>query len=424
MPEAVTGAVSVVGWRCAACGTAVDIATSWPWRCPAAGESRHHVLRIERGPGPLRATADPNPFVAYDAELAWAAFAAAHGMGAADRRALVGEVDALVAAVAGTGFRVTPLARADELSRALGFDATGGVWVKDETHNVAGSHKARHLVTILLHLLAAERVGLRAATDRAPLAIASCGNAALAASTLAAAVGWPIRVFVPPSANPAVLARLDALGATVVTCPRRPDDPPGDPCVHRFREAVAGGAVPFGVQGPENALGLDGGRTVGLEIAAQLGGAFDRVVVQVGGGALVTGVGDGLRLAGVRARVHAVQTAGCAPLARAWAVAAARPDAPWGECMWPWETEPHSAATGILDDETYDWPGARAAMADGGGPVVSPEADVLRANELARAHTDIDADHTGTAGLAGVLTLRPDLADDERIVVLFSGVRR
>ena len=23
--------------------------------------------------------------------------------------------------------------------------------------------------------------------------------------------------------------------------------------------------------------------------------------------------------------------------------------------MWPWETEPVSVATGILDDETYDW---------------------------------------------------------------------
>ena len=32
----------------------------------------------------------------------------------------------------------------------------------------------------------------------------------------------------------------------------------------RFREAVAAGAIPFTVQGPENALCLDGGRTLGL----------------------------------------------------------------------------------------------------------------------------------------------------------------
>jgi len=300
------------------------------------------------------------------------------------------------------------------------------VWVKDDTGNVSGSHKARHLVTILLHLLAAEVVGLRSAEERPPLAIASCGNAALAAATLAAAVRWPLQVFVPPTADAAVVARLHALGATVVSCPRLAADPPGDPCVHRFREAVAAGAVPFGVQGPENALCLDGGRTTGFELYEGLGHLCDRVFVQVGGGALITGVGDGLRIGGVHPQIHAVQAAGCAPLARAWhgldgRGAAAR----WAELMWPWEDEPHSAAHGILDDETYDWLGAVDAMrGGGGGPVVSPEADVLRANELARAHTAIDADHTGTAGLAGVLTIRESLRDDERVVVIFSGARR
>jgi predicted RNA polymerase sigma factor len=47
---------------------------------------------------------------------------------------------------------------------------------------------------------------------------------------------------------------------------------------------------------------------------------LDRIFVQVGGGALATGIGDALRDEGVAppARIHAVQTAGCAPLARAW----------------------------------------------------------------------------------------------------------
>ena len=42
-----------------------------------------------------------------------------------------------------TGFRWTPFARSDGLSDALGFSDRGGVWVKDDTGNVAGSHKAR-----------------------------------------------------------------------------------------------------------------------------------------------------------------------------------------------------------------------------------------------------------------------------------------
>jgi threonine synthase len=416
----------VVGLRCAVCGATVDIGVTHPWRCPRAGADRRHVLRIVRAPGPFEPGDDANPFVAYAAESAWAAYAEAHGMRPEARSALVLELDAAVADVAGTGFRRTPLNRNAALSDALGFSAQGGVWVKDETGNVAGSHKARHLLPILLHLRAAEVLG-RSGTVRPPLAIASCGNAALAAATLAAAVRWPIAVHVPPDANPAVLARLTTLGAQVVTCPRRDDDPPGDPCVHRFREAVAAGAIPFSVQGPENALCLDGGRTLGFEIVERLGDAFDRVFVQVGGGALATGIGDALAVAGIGRPVHAVQTEACAPLARAWTAAAAfGDDAPahWAACMWPWEHVGASAASGILDDETYDWVGVWEAMRrSGGSPVVVSEDTVAAADALTRG-SGIDADPTGSAGLAGVLALRPQLADDERVLVVFSGVRR
>ena len=131
-------------------------------------------------------------------------------------------------------------------------------------------------MTILLHLLAAERVGHL--TERPRLAIASCGNAALAASTLATAVDWPIDVFVPTWMTDGFGSELDRLGATVHRCERRPHDPPGDPAMFRFRDAVAAGAIPFTVQGPENALALDGGRTIGWEIAEQAGVSLDRLI--------------------------------------------------------------------------------------------------------------------------------------------------
>jgi threonine synthase len=331
---------------------------------------------------------------------------------------------------------VTPLGRADDLSRELGFSADGGVWVKDETGGVAGSHKARHLASIALHLLAAERLRLVPwrAGDRPPLAIASCGNAALAAATLAAGMEWHLRVFVPPWANRLVTERLMALHAEIVVCPRRTGDPPGDPCVHRFREAVGDGAVPFSVQGPENAWCLDSGRTIGWEIAASAdiagGPPVDRLFVQVGGGALATCALEGMAAAGPVPRLHPVQTEGCAPLARAWErcggpVGAADAAQRWSECMRPWEQEPTSAASGILDDETYDWVGVADALAvSGGSPVVVPEATILEANELGRRATGIDVDHTGTAGLAGLLAVRQHVADDERVVVLFTGRER
>ena len=417
--------------RCAACDVTVPIAAAWPWRCPGAGESRHHVLRLVSDLSPLRPDDHANPLVSYRRASAWHAFATSRGMSDDATVALVERFDEQVRAVDGSGFHVTPFAREARLSERLGFSAPGGLWVKDETGNVAGSHKARHLAGIMLHLLAAESVGAAPAFERPVLAIASCGNAALAASTLAAAVEWPIEVFVPTSANPAVLARLATLGARVTTCERRFADPPGDPCVLRFREAVALGAIPFSVQGPENALCLDTGRTIGWEMLQWWEhdgppAVLDRWYVQVGAGALAACVGRSASAAGLHPRLHAVQTEGCAPLARAWAAArrlGAREAARrWDECMWPWEDEPRSAATGILDDEAYDWIGVVDALATSGGDVVvAREADVLRANELARASTAIPVDHTGSAGLAGVLARRSELDDHEAVAVIFSG---
>ncbi len=430
--------LNAVGFRCAVCGATVDVATPLPWRCPhAVGGDRHHVLQIVRRLAPLRGTGDPNPFVSYDVELAWAAFAEAHGMTAEARTAVVRELDSAVAEIDGTGFRVTPFARSAELSDELGFTAAGGVWVKDETGNVAGSHKARHLFTILLHLRAAELLGLApwssgsvgsAAIDRPPLAIASCGNAALAAATLARAAEWPIDVFVPDWADAGVVTRLGALGARITTCERRADDVPGDPTVLRFREAVDSGAVPFSVQGPENALCLDGGQTLGWEMNESpnlQGHMLDRVFVQVGGGAFAACVGAASRAVGVHPVIHTVQAAGCAPLALAWDRSRGddHPERRWGEIMTPWP-EPRSIADGILDDETYDWIGAFEAMKGcGGTPVVAAEELIVRAHELASS-TAISVSPTGSAGLAGLLSIRDQIDDGERVAVIFSGVDR
>jgi threonine dehydratase len=403
------------------------------WKCPLATETdTHHVLHFENTVEPFRPTDDENPYLAFRKYLAVDSFGAAIGLSEDERIRIITEANAAVAAVAGTGFLRTPLYRSVELSDALGFTAKGGVWIKDETHNVAGSHKARHLFTELLHLLFAEAAGVAPWTSstRPPLAIASCGNAAIAASTLAAAVQWPIYVHVPPAATSEVLVALASLDADVRVCPRLPDDAAGDPCVLRFREAVANGAIAFGVQGTENAWCLDGGRTIGWEMTEDLGHLMDRIFIQVGGGAFAACVGASLRSAGVHPKLHAVQTEGCAPLARAWekalATGGARNAGPrWNECMWPWETTPVSIADGILDDETYDWIGVLDAMADtGGAPVVVSEQHVQQAYDWVHSLTSVNVSATGVAGLAGLMAMRSDIANDERVVVVMSGVER
>jgi len=443
---------------CSGCGTEVGPGEPYPFRCPTAGSNGDvdHVLVRVLATGAVsfpedRTDAEANPFLRYRGLFRSNHLAAHFGLADAEYRGIVDLLDESVALVDGYGFRVTPLVREDDLSERLGFSPDGGVWVKNETGNVSGSHKSRHLMGLLVHLEVADRVGLTDPADRdqRPLAIASCGNAALAAAVVARAADRRLQVFVPTDADPVVVARLKELEADIVVSPREPGVP-GDPTYHALKRALAAGALPFTCQGNENGLAIEGGITLGYEMTSQLredGAALDRVVVQVGGGALASAVIQGLREAselGALERVptlHTVQTTGAFPLARAFerveawrqengaapeaALAYARTHR--GEFMWPWEEAPHSVAHGILDDETYDWVAVLRAMFETGGtPIVVDEATLREANELAFAETGIPADHTGSSGLAGLVELRRRgaIGDDERVGVLLTGIRR
>ncbi len=72
------------------------------------------------------------------------------------------------------------------------------------------------------------------------------------------------------------------------------------------------------------------------------------------------------------------------------------------EFMWPWEETPRSIASGILDDETYDWHAAVSGTIESGGwPLVVSEEALRTAHDLARAATGIRVSHTGAAGSRG-----------------------
>ena len=95
--------------------------------------------------------------------------------------------------------------------------------------------------------------------------------------------------------------------------------------------------------------------------------------------------------------------------------------------MWPWETAPASVATGILDDETYDWAAVMRGMVNSGGfPIVVTEDQLIEANRLAISVTGIPVDPTGSSGLAGVLELKRcgRISSGESLAVLFTGRSR
>ena len=455
---------------CSGCGHQAATDEPAPYRCPNAGDGRDHVLRRtlqcdEQGAALLHSTfkrPEPNPFLRYRELLH--SYRTAIDSGATDEQiaARIQRLDSAIARVAGEGFAETPFFRSGELAATLGVDA---LWIKDETGNVSGSHKARHLAGIGLWL------ELHATASDARLAVASCGNAALGAAVVAAATGRPLDVFVPPDVEPGVLDSLRRLGAHLTLCERRSGES-GDPCYLRFREAVAGGAIPFTCQGRENALTIDGGKTLAWEIASTLSAesaGLDRVFIQVGGGALATATIEGLKEAhqlGVidgRPTYHAVQTSAAHPLERAWQRVVDRileraggPAPAWGKLaerarlvaelptslvaaeiahaaahrsdfMWPWEEVPTSIAGGILDDETYDWLSVvQGMLATGGYPVTVTEVELAEANELARRSTGLAVDATGTAGLAGALALsrRGELGRRDSLAVLLTGLDR
>jgi len=457
---------------CRGCGEVLADETATPYVCPNAGkDGGDHVVgrTLEASVAGFPASGGEDPFLRFRALTHAYSLAMARGMGDDAFCHLVRDLDARVERVCGARFVTTPFAESRALSEALGYSLPGGVWVKDETRNVAGSHKGRHLMGLAILGEVRARVGIVSPEEaaRTRLAIASCGNAALAAAVVARAWGKPLDVFIPTDASPNVVRELERHGAVIHVCARTPGVA-GDPCYLAFREAVRGGAVPFCCQGSDNGLTIEGGETLGWEMIAELGASgrsLDRLFVQVGGGALasacIEAFHDAARLGvGVSLpRIHAVQTTGAFPLRRAWERVVARIERRLGldanrpvaviaesirghlhtrcvdeeldyaarhrsEFMWPWESAPHSVAHGILDDETYDWLSiVRGMLESGGWPVVVTEEQLMKASALGRSCTGIDVDETGSSGLAGLLALE-GLPRDETVGVIFSGVRR
>ncbi len=422
-------------FTCHGCGQVVDAAAALAFRCPNAGKDDvDHLLLSSFTAGAFEKRQEQDPFLRYRNWLSPYQIARKAGLSDQAWEDIVGKLDQALIAVDGKGFRITPMTEQASLAKAAGIGSH--LWVKDETGNVSGSHKARHLMGLMLylHVLQTAKLPASQGLEKRRLAIASCGNAALAAAVIARAAQWALDVFIPPDASPAVVQQLKALGAEITLCERRPNEA-GDPCFLRFQEAVKAGAIPFGVQGTENGLAIEGCRTLAFEMAETMAQAqckLDSIYIQVGGGALASALAQGFALAAqtglidAAPKLFAVQTQGCAPLDRAWQAlqksSLEEAVKNRSQFMWPWEEVPHSIAHGILDDETYDWfEIVKAVQQTHGQTMVVPEPLVEQAWLLSKQHSSIKASATGTAGLAGMLLAPPQTGN---VAVIFSGIDR
>jgi len=302
------------------------------------------------------------------------------------------------------GEGMTPLLRWAPLERQLGL-AT--VWVKDESKNPTGSFKARGLAAAVT---AAVRGGARTFT------IPTAGNAGVALAAYARRAGVPVHVFAPATTPRTILEQIRSFGAELKLL----DGHIGD-CGTAAREfAAAHGA--FDVSTLREPYRIEGKKTMGLELAEQLGWALpDVVLYPAGGGTGLIGMWkafDELRAAGwvtdPAPRLYAVQSTGCAPVVRAFDAGAEHTD------PWP---NPQTVAAGLrvpapLGGRLM----LRALRATGGKAVAVPDGDLERWRRTLTGQ-GLDASPEGGAAAAGleVLVRGGDVGPRDRVVVFNTG---
>ncbi len=201
-----------------------------------------------------------------------------------------------------------PLLSVANLGRELGLSR---LLIKDEGQNPTGSFKARGLA------VAVSRAKELGATV---LAIPSAGNAAAAMSAYAARGGLAAKVAMPRDTPPAMIAECVAYGADVTLVDGLIDD-----CGKLIRERSAEEGW-FDVSTLKEPYRAEGKKTMGLELAEQLGWRLpDAIIYPTGGGTGIVGMWkafaelEAMGLIGPkRPKMIVVQAANCAPIVRAF----------------------------------------------------------------------------------------------------------
>lgn len=187
-----------------------------------------------------------------------------------------------------------------------------GVFLKEEGANPTGSFKARGLA---LAVTMARHYGLR------KLAVPSAGNAAGALAAYAAAAGIEAHIFMPRDVPFANYVEAVAYGAHVTLVNGLISD-----CGRMVAERKDAEGW-FDVSTLKEPFRVEGKKTMGYELVEQLGWEYpDAVFYPTGGGVGLIGMwkafGEleelGWVRPGKRPRMIAVQSSGCAPVARAF----------------------------------------------------------------------------------------------------------
>ncbi|MBA3557398.1 MAG: threonine synthase [Gemmatimonadaceae bacterium] len=305
------------------------------------------------------------------------------------------------------GEGTTPLRELPALAAELGIRR---FWVKDEGLNPTGSFKARGMSAAVTR---ARALGVAGFT------VPTAGNAGAALAAYAAAAELPVRVYAPEATPSAILETIRALGAQLVTVPGHIGD------AGKAARADAASSGFFDMSTLREPYRIEGKKTMGLELAEQLGWRLpDAIIYPTGGGTGLIGMwkgfaeirdlgwlGDTVRMP----RMITAQADGCAPIVRAFAAGDDR--------ALPWEN-PETYASGLrvpgpLGDRLI----LRALRESRGDAESASESEISAATRQLAHASGVDVSPEGGCALAVCKRLigANRLAQNSEVVIFNTG---
>ncbi len=205
----------------------------------------------------------------------------------------------------------TPVSLGEGFTPMLPSRKYPGVFIKDEGLNPTGSFKARGLCVAVTM---AKAYGLK------KLAVPSAGNAASALAAYAAAAGIEAHIFMPEDVPQANLVECKAYGAHVTLVKGLISD-----CARMVAQRKQAEGW-FDVSTLKEPFRVEGKKTMGYEVAEQLGWQLpEAIIYPTGGGVGLIGMWKAFEemqelgwIGKKRPKMIAVQSTGCAPIPKAW----------------------------------------------------------------------------------------------------------
>ena len=304
------------------------------------------------------------------------------------------------------GENTTPLLDAPRLGRALGI-AT--LQIKDEGLLPTGTFKARGAA---VGVTRAKELGV------ATIALPTAGNAGAAWAAYGARAGMRVVVVMPETTPQVIQRETAAYGADVWLVPGSIADAGAvvkKACAEKGWYDASTLKEPYRIEGK---------KTMGFELAEQLGWRLpDVVVYPTGGGVGLIGMWKafaelreiGFLRADERTRFVSAQSTGCAPIVRAFQEGA--------DESQPW-VDPKTFAAGIRVPKALgDFLVLRALRETGGAAIAVNDDDIATHMRLAGEHEGMLVCPEGGAALVATAHLRRSgwIRDGEHVVVFNTG---